>query len=181
MMDFVHYMDKIIYNTIYSTNSEIMNVVMITITNFSSALILILISIASYFILNNKKIAQHIMLNLAMAFVLNNILKEIFARERPKHVMHLVQENGYSFPSGHTMVGAAFYGLIIYLIYKNVKDKKIKIISVTFLSILILLIGISRIYLGAHYATDVIGGLIFAAIYLFIYIKFIFNEREEKK
>ena len=141
MMDFMHYMDKIIYNAIFSLNSEALNVVMVTITNLASGIILILIAILSYFVLNNKKIAQHIMLNLSMVFVLNRILKVIFARERPKFVMQLIPESGYSFPSAHTMVGAAFYGFIIYLICKNVKNKKVKIISVTLLSIIIIMIG----------------------------------------
>ena len=70
---------------------------------------------------------------------------------------------------------------IIYLICKNVKNKKVKIISVTLLSIIIIMIGISRIYLGAHYATDVIAGFAFALIYLFIYIKFIYNKKGENK
>ena len=86
--------------------------------------------------------------------------------------MQIVQESGYSFPSGHSMVATGFYGFLIYLIYKEVKNKKIKYPLIVFLSILILLIGISRIYLGAHYATDVIGGWIIGAVYLAFFIKY---------
>ena len=70
------------------------------------------------------------------------------------------------------MVATGFYGFLIYLIYKEVKNKKIKYPLIVFLSILILLIGISRIYLGAHYATDVIGGWIIGAVYLDFFIKY---------
>ena len=84
-------------------------------------------------------------------------------------MIHMVTEHGYSFPSGHAMISTAFYGLIIYLIYKNAnKHKKIYI---ALLTILIFLIAVSRVYLGAHYATDVIAGIIFAIIYLIIFIR----------
>lgn len=69
------------------------------------------------------------------------------------------------------MVSMAFYGFLIYLIYKNVKNKYIKVISILLLSTLILLIGASRIYLGVHYASDVIGGFLIAISYLILYIE----------
>ena len=74
------------------------------------------------------------------------------------------------------MVSTGFYGLLIYLIYKNVENKKIKYPLIVALSILILLIGISRVYLGAHYATDVIGGWIIGILYLVIFIKYVQNK-----
>lgn len=69
------------------------------------------------------------------------------------------------------MVSMAFYGLIIYLIYKYLKNKYLKIFLIILLSILIVMIGISRIYLGVHYTSDVIAGFLFSISYLIIYIK----------
>ncbi len=71
------------------------------------------------------------------------------------------------------MVSMAFYGFIMYLIYKNVKSKKLKWSLVLSLGILIILIGISRIYLGVHYASDVVGGFCISISYLMLYISVI--------
>ena len=67
------------------------------------------------------------------------------------------------------MISMAFYGYIIYLIYKYVKNKYIKWISIVLLSILICSIGISRIYLGVHYTSDVLGGFLISLSYLIVY------------
>ena len=66
-----------------------------------------------------------------------------------------------------------FYGYLIYLIYRYVDNKNIKVSLIIFLSLLILMIGFSRIYLGVHYASDVIGGVVIALIYLVIYVTII--------
>ena len=80
------------------------------------------------------------------------------------------------------MVSMAFYGYLIYLIYRFVKNKYLKWISIVLLSLLICLIGISRIYLGVHYTSDVLGGFLISISYLVIYIsasnKF-FKERKD--
>ena len=67
------------------------------------------------------------------------------------------------------MASAAFYGFLIYLIYKKIENKKLKIILMTILSLLILLIGVSRIYLGVHYTSDVFAGFCVSISYLAIY------------
>ena len=74
------------------------------------------------------------------------------------------------------MASMAFYGFIIYLIYKNIKNKYIKWISIILLSILILAIGFSRIYLGVHYTSDVLGGFLLTIAYLMVYTSVIKNK-----
>ena len=139
------------------------------ITNFGGAIFLIVLTITLIILIKNKKIRISIFSNLVIVTILNQLLKGILQRPRPTEY-RIIEETGYSFPSGHSMVSMAFYGYLIYLIYKYVKNKYIKWISIVLLSILICSIGISRIYLGVHYTSDVLGGFLISISYLVIYI-----------
>lgn len=99
------------------------------------------------------------------SITLNLITKFFFHRERPI-IPHLVEASGLSFPSGHSMVSASFYGLLIYLSWHNVQDRRLHHLFAFLLILIILLIGCSRIYLHVHYATDVMAG--FAAGFLWV-------------
>ena len=116
-----------------------------------------------------KKIGISIPLNLGLSALLNITLKQILQRPRPIEY-RVIDESGYSLPSGHSMVSMAFYGYLIYFIYKHIENKYIKWSLIILLSILIISIGISRIYLGVHYTSDVIAGFLIALSYLIIYI-----------
>lgn len=176
--------DTVIYkNVILNLRSEPLTAIMKVITNLASAYTLIAITIASFVFIKNKKIGKCITVNLVLSTLLNQILKYTVQRPRPEGYM-IINENGYSFPSGHSMVSMAFYGLIIYLIWKKMKNVKLKYVLCGFLSILIPLIGFSRIYLGVHYASDVIGGFAISIAYLVLYIgavkTYLNIEKEEK-
>lgn len=125
-----------------------------------------------------KKIRWFVTFDLVGVTLINQVIKHIVRRPRP-NVLRLVEEDGYSFPSGHSMVSMAFYGIIIYLVYKNVTNKYLKWTLITLLSLLILSIGFSRIYVGVHYFTDVVGGFLLGLAYLIIYIN-IYNKRVGK-
>jgi len=164
--------DEVVYNAVISIKSDFVTNIIKVITEFGDALVLITIVILCFCILKNKKIAGSIAINLVLFPLLNTLLKNIIKRPRPEGY-RLIQETGYSFPSGHSMAAMAFYGLIIYYIFENVKNIKIRNISCILLSILILLIGISRIYLGVHYASDVLAGFLVSLVYLIVYISII--------
>ena len=139
------------------------------ITNFGGAVFLVIATITLFIVIKNKKIGISILSNVAIVTVLNQLIKRILQRPRPTEY-RIIEETGYSFPSGHSMVSMAFYGYFIYLIYKYVKNKYVKWISISLLSLLICAIGISRIYLGVHYTSDVLGGFLISISYLIIYI-----------
>ncbi|HEY8400755.1 MAG TPA: phosphatase PAP2 family protein [Cytophagaceae bacterium] len=100
---------------------------------------------------------------------LNIILKIFFSRPRPV-LPHLSEASGLSFPSGHAMMSFSFYGLILYLVWVGVQHKLLKYSLVLFLIVLIMVIGLSRVYLRVHYATDVIAGFALGIIWLIISI-----------
>lgn len=93
------------------------------------------------------------------------LIKIFVHRTRPD--VSLLIEDTYSFPSGHATISIAFYGFITYVLIKNYK-KLGKIISLILGILLIGLIGFSRLYLGVHYTTDVLGGYIIGGIWLVI-------------
>ena len=139
------------------------------ITNFGGAIFLIILTVVLVILIKNKKIGLSIFSNLVIITVLNQLLKRVLQRPRPTEY-RIIEETGYSFPSGHSMVSMAFYGYLIYLIYKYVKNKYIKWSSIVLLSLLICSIGISRIFLGVHYTSDVLGGFFISISYLVIYV-----------
>lgn len=165
--------DSSIYNLMNFLRTNFMDIFFRTITRFGDEEVLILIAILCLIFIKNRKIGSTIAINLASIGLINHVLKEIIQRPRPLIELRMVEESSFSFPSGHAMAGMAFYGLIMYYIYKYVKNKKVKSIICTILSILIILIGISRVYLGVHYVSDVLAGFLLSVVYLVLYITFI--------
>ena len=94
------------------------------ITKLGGPVFLISISTIIFIVIQDKKIGLCIGANLGASTILNQILKYIFQRPRPTEY-RIINETGYSFPSGHSMVSMAFYGYLIYLIHKNVKKKEL--------------------------------------------------------
>lgn len=110
-------------------------------------------------------------LNPAVAWLLNYLLKSIFRRPRPDEARWLVTESGFSFPSAHTMVSAAFYGSLICLCLIFFR-RPWNGICAFLLFLLAFAIGVSRVFLGVHYPSDVAAGLCagFAQAFLFAYL-----------
>lgn len=95
----------------------------------------------------------------------NDLLKNMFERDRP--VEHrLVEEVGYSFPSGHSMVAFAFYGILAFLLWRHLRTRTARTVVILLAITMTLLIGVSRIYLGVHYPSDVLGGYLASACWL---------------
>ena len=98
--------------------------------------------------------------------LLNQGMKYMFGRPRPETAFF--EQSGMSFPSGHAMIGGAFYGLLIYLVWTNVRPAGKRWLLVLALALWVLLIGYSRVYFQVHYASDVLAG--WSAGFLFLVI-----------
>ena len=103
---------------------------------------------------------------LAGGQILNLLLKTLFARPRPVFADPFALEVYYSFPSGHSMISLIAYGMLAYLIGLYVKNHYARILVVFIAALAIVLIGISRMALGVHYLSDVIGGFIAGGVWL---------------
>lgn len=108
--------------------------------------------------------------NLVLATLLNLLLKTLIQRPRPEGY-RLVAESGFSFPSGHSMVAMAFYGLLIWIVWRYEKDSLVRRLGVIGFGLVIVLVGLSRIYLGVHYASDVLAGFCASIAWLGVYTK----------
>lgn len=139
------------------------------ITKLSGTVVLIVIAVLILVFIKNKKQGVAVAINLALAPLTNQIVKQFFRRPRPALEYRLIEETGFSFPSGHSMTSMAFYGFLIYLVYNNVKNKTVKWMLITLLSLVILSVGFSRIYLGVHYTSDVLGGFVEGIAYLVLF------------
>lgn len=166
------YIDSVTYNYIAKYISNDLTFLIKNLTHIASALVVILITILVLIFFKNKKYGLYMSLDLIFITIFQYILKFIFLRNRPINI-NLIEETGYSFPSGHSLTAMAFYGFIIYLIYTSNLSKKSKVIYSILLSLIILVVGFSRIYLGVHFFTDVIGAFSFSLAFLIVYISII--------
>lgn len=161
--------DTTILQYFLSIQNPILTQFFILITFLGKPNLLLLINwVFSLFLLINKKISKAIVFliigNGAAAF--NLFLKSSLARERPELWDRIIEVKYLSFPSGHAMGSIVIYGLIGYYLMTQFKPWRWLILSLT--SILILLIGLSRLYLGVHWPTDIIAGYIMGSVWLVI-------------
>lgn len=132
---------------------------------YGYALVLIVFAALSYFVFKQWKLMLQVFFVLALSAISNLILKRFVDRARPG-IEHMVSVETLSYPSGHAMSAMAFYGFLMYLIYRFNINIYLKIVSIFLLGVLILSIGLSRIYLGVHFPSDIAGGYIAGFIWV---------------
>lgn len=163
--------DVFFYNFIISFKNDYFTYFFKFITLFGGKYIIFLITF-SFLLFKNKKYFLALFINMILIAIINYFLKIIFLRDRPLDLM-LIYESGYSYPSGHSMIAVFFYGFIIFLLWNLKIEKTYKYLLSFLLILLIILIGISRIYLGVHFPSDVIGGYSISICLLIVYISIV--------
>ncbi|MBK5240460.1 phosphatase PAP2 family protein [Clostridium sp.] len=121
------------------------------------------------YLLNNKLEAICCVFNIVFTGATNLVLKNLVKRPRPTGI-RLVESHGYGFPSGHSSISTAIAIVLIYFIFKRMKNKKAAYLISGFIVTYLILVGISRVYLGVHYTTDVLGGWFLAIVWSYITI-----------
>lgn len=169
--------DSMVYNFLVNNRNEALNNFFKIITQFGSALVLIIITILCVIFIRDKKYKILVPANLVTIAIINIVLKNFFLRPRPNE-LRLIEETGYSFPSGHAMASTAFYGLLIYITHEKIENKILRNTICIMLGLLILLISVSRIYVGVHYTSDVIAGTCFSIAYLILITRLIKNQND---
>ena len=111
-------------------------------------------------------------LTMIAASLLNASIKVAIARERPDLLEALVQEHGFSFPSGHSALSMVAYGILAVVIARSRLARRVRVTVVAALFVLVLLVGLSRIWLGVHYPTDVLAGWTAGAVIVLLYAAF---------
>lgn len=160
--------DEFIYESIISIRGDFFDKYFITTTKLGNPLTILFFLLIFILFFRNKQ-GSTLVISCMTSLVSNSLIKNIFKRIRPSHV-RLIKQGGYSFPSGHAMISICFYGYLLYLVIKNVKNKYLKCLLSLFLIVIILSVGISRIYIGVHYPTDVLAGYFLAMCELIIVV-----------
>ncbi|MDV5987712.1 UNVERIFIED_CONTAM: phosphatase PAP2 family protein [Streptococcus canis] len=127
--------------------------------NVSAQLLLVVLSVLVLLLLKWKIEALLVLSNGVVAAVLISSLKWLYQRPRPS-IEHLVHAGGFSFPSGHSMGSMLIFGSLLIICHQRIISRSLRLVVDTIFITLILLIGLSRIYLGVHYPSDVLAGFI---------------------
>lgn len=169
-------LDKIIFDNVIKMQNNFISNFLFDITNLASTLGIVFLSLLALIILIIKRkinLFKYIFLNVSFGVALMQVLKHIIRRARP--IWQWIEQSGFSYPSGHTISAVLLYGTLIILLLKFYNGK-FKNIFVILLFLMIFLTGLSRIYFGVHYFTDVLASMILGTIILIISNMFLNRE-----
>ena len=162
--------DNTIYLLVRNFNNVYFDNFFKFITMFGNPKVVIIILLILNILLSRKDALICDILSIT-SVITNFIIKNLVMRDRP-NVLRLIKQGGYSFPSGHAMISIMLYGYLFYLVHKRITNKKLKFLLQFFIIIFIFLLCISRIYVGVHYATDIIGGVLLGLFLLILILNY---------
>lgn len=151
--------DTVIREGILGLRCRILNVIMTIITYMGNSETIIFICIALLFFKKTRtELGVPLTVTISLSSILHTAIKLAVQRPRPPVTDFIISQGGYSFPSGHSCSALVFYGLFAYLIIHMPVDKTVGKVAAVCGIALAAAIGFSRIYVGVHYPTDVLGG-----------------------
>lgn len=165
----ISFFDNFVYNFLISKRNKFLDNYFLFFTKFGNVSVAVVLVILLMILFHNRYSLFFLFGSLGCVLI-NTIFKYIIKRDRP-NILRLIKQDGYSFPSGHAMISVTLYGFLLYIVLTKVKNKYLKMIMTFLLILIILSIGISRIYLCVHYASDVVAGYILSLIYVIILIQ----------
>lgn len=171
--DYVILMDEwAIYVVSEYLVSDTLTIVMKIVTNLGGVLAFASFLFVLFLVISNRKVGFLMSINLFIAYMFSVLFKNVFRRERPLEML-VDKPFDFSFPSGHTICSIVFYGFLIYVVSKLVKNVNIRRLINFFLVIIIVLVPFSRVYLGVHFLTDVLAGVILGIVCLLSFINYV--------
>ncbi|SCJ37165.1 Undecaprenyl-diphosphatase BcrC [uncultured Eubacterium sp.] len=151
--------DTAIREWVYGLRSPLRNRILICITYLGNWQTIVMLGLALLIYPGTRrKIGLPFAVTAISSTVIYKIAKSIFQRPRPDLSVRIIEESGYSFPSGHSMNCMVIYGILIYLTRRYCKNRTAANWITVLLGLLILVIGCSRVYVGVHFPTDILGG-----------------------
>lgn len=169
--DLVSRFDAKFYNEVAEKMSPALTWLMLKVTHLGDVwTVAVLAGIPLLFKYSRNRLALPLMAGVFTSTLVNLLLKDLFARERPD-ILRMINETTYSFPSGHAMVNTTFYLLLAYFAYKQLRLLKLRSILIGLCLLAILSISISRVYLGVHYISDILGGILFGAAIAMLFVR----------
>lgn len=170
-------------NYVYFIRNSELNKFAIAVTKTGNPLSIAIFTITislTFYCCKKKEEAFFYLANILGIWILNEIIKAVFKRSRP-NVVKLVHASGYSFPSGHSMVFMTAALILVFFITKYIKNKYLAFILSALIIVYGFMVGISRVYVGVHYLSDVLFGWTFSVIWTLIsmtvYIKLKTNSK----
>lgn len=145
--------DRMVYQWLHSFESPIVTEAVKMITHLGS--LVGIVGIIAIIFIFDKKMALNCLIVSFLQQLVNRVLKYIFKRPRPD-VTRLIEETNYSFPSGHAMAIACLYTMLIIYLYRS--DLSFRYVLIVLCVLIIIIVDLSRVYLGVHYFSDVLGG-----------------------
>ncbi len=158
--------DKTIYDMVISLRCDFLDTYFTTITKLGNTEVVVIVILVAMLLFHNRY-GLFLAVSGLDCTIINYFVKICIRRDRPDG-LRLITQGGYSFPSGHAMISICVYGYLMYYVFHHIKNKVLKY-SVSFLLFVVILsIGVSRIYVGVHFASDVLAGYLLALSYLLL-------------